>query len=378
MNNGLTIGREKIKILSGPIDYYYLKPIDSKYPLILLLGDLHMGDFNTCEPCKLPDCYRVFDQLFLDLLDKVGQEYDVNLFLEVFGWEWEKHTIDNSNSSLAQLIKKGKHCFIKDSNCPTKNIKWHFGDPRMNSAKWEGIFVAFITEFQNLTPDDRSASKTILKVLTERGFDIDLIKEIQTVWKQIHKVISTNNFDLKMITDIMFNSFEKVNRKSLIYKQIQNSGIEIDIWKKCFLRGLDYYVMYSPIPTEQLTYDTIFIFFKNTFFNVFVDMYVLSRMNKSPNRGISIAMLGSNHCRSIIIMLTELNKYELVSFYSDLNNIKQKVHDIEQDIIKNKELTFEEIIEETKTPLLEYFNTISKCVKFQHEINIDKDLSSVV
>ena len=141
---GIKIQDTILKSISGPVSFYYLKPIvnDSSiqyFPLLIFFGDYHFSKKYNCKKCTCIDktncCYTISDPSFLQLLDTLpDKKHPIDFYTETFlfgtgtgfeGGYMEDLTTKNMISCY--------HPSIKNTNvdtCYTKNIRWHAGDVR--------------------------------------------------------------------------------------------------------------------------------------------------------------------------------------------------------------------------------------------------------
>jgi len=129
---------QTIEYLSDPTYFSILKPkllpSGKKYPLILMLGEIHEEIINGCSPSP---SYSSLDLIkFLDSYN--GTKYIVDFFVEQQFYKLKKKKPilleeDNDGSSNPLTIFQDfSDCFKqnKEGNCPTQNIHWHFIDLR--------------------------------------------------------------------------------------------------------------------------------------------------------------------------------------------------------------------------------------------------------
>jgi hypothetical protein len=148
---GLHLKDKVIHRISGPVGMYYLRPKSDLFlmdkrqnlPLILLFGDIHRDDTGMCDDCSCTAdgsnscCHRIYDKEFLQELDKLADKYPVDFYTE-----YSKSfpvSQDPKNILFKRFLEDTtKACHKKElrlkrnyeSQCPTKNIRWHYADPR--------------------------------------------------------------------------------------------------------------------------------------------------------------------------------------------------------------------------------------------------------
>ena len=176
--------------ISGPVSIYYLKPINTEMPLVLMFGDIHGSYENMCSNCKCKDegkdcCHEIYDTDFLQKLDRLSTPATpVDFYIEYFD--------DNEGSFEGPLDKFRKPAFrpcynraIKHfTECPAQNVRWQYSDIRLSKVKnnIEHIFdslYAFI-EFSNTLKDKKVANgvsintwKRISDCIHKKGLKFD-------------------------------------------------------------------------------------------------------------------------------------------------------------------------------------------------------------
>jgi hypothetical protein len=168
--SGLQLPNMTVSRISGPVTLYYLKPSSAAYatfhkegmdlPLLLLFGDQHRSDSGMCEECTCEDdncCKLIYDKEFIKEFDKIAQNTPVDFYTE-------------SSRSKETYVKKGKNILFKDfinntvkdchrvslrttaeytQKCPTKFIRWHYGDLRAFPSAIEGFMLFPIRDYIN-------------------------------------------------------------------------------------------------------------------------------------------------------------------------------------------------------------------------------------
>lgn len=150
---GLHLVGKVIERISGPVSMYYLKPRSSmalretkeNLPLVLLWGDVHRDDSGKCEDCTcdtgdIECCYNIYDKPFLQELDKLATEYPVDFYTEYSKDMPDITRLNNPKNTLFHhfLDQATRDCHKKElrsvknyeKRCPTRNIRWHYSDPR--------------------------------------------------------------------------------------------------------------------------------------------------------------------------------------------------------------------------------------------------------
>ena len=260
-----------INKLSGPFSAYLLTPkkdanermkkmgIDLNLPVFLNFGDLHMGRYDCQEQykdkCNELGCTSIDSDNFLRLLDKLGEQYNIDLYLEAFH---EKITTENRKlgeskgyySHLASIINNNFDCFFKRNKetvlkygdnmekeykiiCPTENIKWHFTDARHTGGLVENkknlirgfkhsnyqsllnYIHSFITMMIREKLDEPNLPKSII-----RKYDLNE-KEYEILFFKIKKTLDSLFLDESNLVNDFLLSTHFGEDKSLVYKQFK-------------------------------------------------------------------------------------------------------------------------------------------------------------
>ena len=122
-----------------------LKETKENLPLVLLWGDVHRDDSEKCEDCTcntgdIECCYNIYDKPFLQELDKLATEYPVDFYTEYTKDMSSISRLNNPKNTLFHhfLDQATRDCHTKElrskknyeNRCPTRNIRWHYSDPR--------------------------------------------------------------------------------------------------------------------------------------------------------------------------------------------------------------------------------------------------------
>ena len=162
---GLIIDNKKpIKKISGPVKSSILIPKKQllkdeeglgcsifNLPVFLNFGDIHYSKDLDCSvvmgECKRPDCYKISDSKFLKRIDRLGEKYNIDLYLESFEPIGDFEYNFPKKDYISELTYNNIDCVYKRKGqdeikygknlsktyklrCPTENIKWHFADVR--------------------------------------------------------------------------------------------------------------------------------------------------------------------------------------------------------------------------------------------------------
>lgn len=160
---GLQLPDMTVSRISGPVSMYYLKPniifYDSYHqlgidlPLILLFGDVHRSESGLCDSCECtsPDacCKLIHDKEFIKQFDKIAQETPVDFYTESSPKKetYSKHGADVLfKDFIYKTVAPCHRVSLRTSpsyttECPTKFIRWHYGDIRTFSTVIEGFMI---------------------------------------------------------------------------------------------------------------------------------------------------------------------------------------------------------------------------------------------
>jgi hypothetical protein len=317
IQNGIHIENEIIKKISGPVSFYYLKPIKVKeqgidYPLLMLFGDNHMSRDNMCAPCNNEEgCYQIYDNSFLKLLDTVSsiekpidiyfEAFEVNKSAENYSFVYsETHENPMFNINNITPIQNYQNLFfncfkhikrddlhgynVLGKKCPTKTIRWQYADVRFcDNDCIEGQIKKYC---QDILHENQTPTTEFEKSLN------DLVIQFK----------NTENY-LDFSTEL-FNNFLTIENKSLIRKQInkqQNLKLkDINFWINMYAESLNNYnLMYN---------NSNFLFFI-LISNSLLDIYTILRMMKTSNvtsiqPTICMIYLGNVHILNMVEIFT--------------------------------------------------------------------------
>jgi hypothetical protein len=144
----IIIYNKRIRQISGPISFYYLKPkqstITNYFPLIILFGDQHRSFDHICNPCNTENsCYRIDSKEFLQVIDKLGTlgpNIAIDFYIESSFYGMGNGFLNGPMDYFTNFSRPDNisTCYDRSligtpeylENCPTKNIRWHHSDAR--------------------------------------------------------------------------------------------------------------------------------------------------------------------------------------------------------------------------------------------------------
>lgn len=333
----LRLGGLDIKVLSGPVSMYYLRPITLGMPLVLLFGDAHREKKNLKRDCDEEDgCYLIYSNSFLLGLDALAKRYPVDFFLE-YGDESLAH--GRKDILFGELRYKVDGCtdtrlrkesYEYEDKCPTRSIRFHKSDPR----RFYQYIESKATELYNdyfLNRDE-----TEIKARPQEPFVVSVFKDALDL---IHRG------EMGGIPEVMMRLIQ--HKYSVCRKQIQKVRVEVD-WRKMFvfmdltLKGVEDYVKVYRDHTEeaekviQATLNGTYLkltptqqHFRGLLSSVllymnswFTDLYTIARMFKTPEDNtpsyLSLGMFGVAHTRNMARFLSDIG-YEVVYRHDEVS-----------------------------------------------------------
>jgi hypothetical protein len=276
------IDDKRINKISGPVLCYYLTPDDSIYekyrkrniflPLLLLFGDVHGSIRGMCKPCdQSQDCYKIYDKELLSLLDKLStDEHPVDFYIETFmddSYNYIRQFV--SPYSKEEIIQKYptplnkliygdiEICFKRtqretveyEEKCPTKNIRWHYSDPRENYKFFEGNLSLLLDYMEKIEKGNNNP---------EYLENIKFINQIKEVLLKLStnndKKINISNFSNEILSN------PNITRISIINKQISKQSYYLNnLWNKALIylieSRLHSYYMYLKLNIDENIYE---------------------------------------------------------------------------------------------------------------------------
>jgi hypothetical protein len=421
------IGNKPISSVSGPVRVSVLKPNKDlknrfeleggRLPYIVLFGDEHFSKEYKCDSCSCninwitekgwenkDCCYEIDDPEFLKLFDGVASKnYPIDFYVEqLYEPRLGDPNIYNINEGLNRFDKTGylsklthdyKICYSKadrrtkryKTECPTRDIRWHFIDTRSveygnsGEAKLYKGLIKFYTllyyHFDKNRPENDSFNQSIsaFKKYKEEFtmvFDIlvngpDFLDKYMTsdsnflLSKQIRKQVldELKNVDVwkKIITDRIQQTFydymNTVNTQFTtndyikvmsFYKNvlilISDENISKDDFlekRKTLIESITNYNIFEENPSNLITMISL------TTFTGMMDAYTISRILKKPTNGIpsftSLIYAGDLHIKNITDILTKYFSYEVVGESNTKQYRCQDVKNIDFNILKAKQ-----------------------------------------
>ena len=160
MESNNNINKEII-FISGPVSYKLLKPNNNSDPYIILFGDEHFSNKNTCSNCNLQNniCLNTFfdkNQIYNTFLKHFNNisyniKLSIDLFMEasVYNNNFNSKIKISDNSLIPNLREKIINCYSKDSKyinnienqCIYKYIRYHASDFRIIENSIEKLFI---------------------------------------------------------------------------------------------------------------------------------------------------------------------------------------------------------------------------------------------
>lgn len=345
----MEIGDKIISNISGPVVCYYLKPTEEIFeifknygielPMLLLFGDVHGSSDEMCTDCENTNgCYRIYDENLLKLLDTLSSDkYPVDFYVETSEELYEKYNSEEQKQHqqpLVDLIYATEICFkriLRDSieytkKCPTKNIRWHYSDPRdkkgyiednihklskyISKSQYENIaniyYIDIIKELLINSIDDKE--KFNISLFSKLFFNLkknEYDKYISLNVKQINKHLdyelkNINKTDIwiEVLTFLICNRIEEIKD----IKDIKELILNID--------NKDYMTEYKKNNNKSL------VFFNKLLSNMsvsFLDLYFTLRILKGERTQASLVVsyLGLSHIEHIKMVFENVFDYKI-------------------------------------------------------------------
>ncbi len=243
---------------------YYLKPRRDVYetfhaqgldlPLLLLFGDVHRSNKGVCEDCDCEEdcCKLIYDKEFIREFDTIARETPVDFYTESSEHKEFYHKGSKSEDVLfkdflyetvlpchdTQLRKTSAYT----EKCPTKFIRWHYGDIRKFSSVIEGMMLFPLSEyihdvsqfpyrttydsmhrifmkssrhvanydmFKNAIPYNRTFLLSLRQPLIEKNIDENDIKILHYIEKKKKDISTTLEDRIQYLNTLKENEFQK-------------------------------------------------------------------------------------------------------------------------------------------------------------------------
>ena len=354
----MNINGSIVQKISGPFHYKLLKP-KRKYthlPVIMLFGDYHIGNENTCSSSEKQSdgVYTIYDKEFFDVLTMLTpdeKKYPIDVYSEDWNRHWSSDKI--TNLPLVKFSKTIQNCtkFTKRreniSSCINDKIRFHYADTRYYDKFLEGKISGIIDILE----------KTFSKNKNIQVFDIFQLKET------IHKFIGEDDVMNKFLSDIFLYFVDPVNLykkyfktinddrcQSIVKKQLSKTDLpeffNFSIWMKYLNKSTIHITNSLNLPDINLKAKLfskfiVLLLDKNEkdyvkleqLYNVFsdkidsiltlytmlcspfLDIYTVLRILKQPTGGekpvFVMGYFGYHHCKNIYNILSEFNIYTI-------------------------------------------------------------------
>jgi len=429
--DGIYINGKKITALSGAYSTVYLKPKESvipalknadlDLPLFLLLGDKHYTKKGICINCTCTagSCINcrctIDDPTFLRDLDKLANDnHPIDFFTELFFRPIESDrslgVSEYFNTpefrSCYDRTKKG----TSDDSCPTKNIRWQFGDVRQSifypkyQTTLEASFVAIDDFFQGKIEYISYITDESLELLLELNSIVQSGSDEKKDDSDSDGVIDTDRFAKRF-----FQLADNYTNPSLVVKQMHKQSYmnlrDKNYMSRVLRKGLDYIIddkQLEPLFASGQFNEMIrmlrgwmedyrlgndisryFIEYSNQFDTcarimgnintIWLDMYFILRSLKAPegnsptnrnNSSLTVAFFGHDHIRTISYLLSHvMGLYDLI-----IERPRDQCTRIRKKINLDKDLEFhnnkrDELPNEYDDESQQYFGRLSRCYK---------------
>jgi hypothetical protein len=377
--------------LSGPISFYYFRPTRQAYennmgkylPLLVLFGDAHRSMENVCQRCTCANknscCYSLSNPEFLASLDSLSDpRHPVDFYTETFligtkagfkGGVMEQMTTGNMIPCYHRTLRGNKK-----NTCPTKQIRWHAGDPRqagfrLDNAGQRGndTIVRNLRKIGTINIGKKYIRNAYIEFqlsmifkLFEFLFEASNERLYNQIRRDIYLLLENSVFqtigNLQHFLKTLCGEGEQFNyeqfaiaffrfctpQNSLIYKQlIKQDGPFRDIpsWIDFYAHSINREIIYLSTLGIDINYNyertvdmlsdllassfsgkpssSYMLPFLSSVVTVpLLDLYTLARIWKQPTNGIrsslSFCYFGNDHITNIASILERTNLYERV------------------------------------------------------------------
>lgn len=363
----MQVGGVNIEKISGPVTCYYLKPKYDKFlefhmndidlPLLLLFGDMHGSSQRMCSSCiKKYGCYKIYDKELLILLDSLSSDtnpvdfytetfmdYNYQRFYNIALPESPDSKIDTPMNKLIYgdieiCFKRDKRGTIEyETKCPTKNIRWHYSDPRLYYKYIEGniyllsMYLDYIDTYvkydyeKNVryTKDKLYISLSYFKNV----LFIDDIKYILRNIDDIDDVLDNPNSIVrkqiskhkKFLGDI---NWKELYIHSISIKNLYDNIIDIDNLISN-IDDLSYLIEYRISYPESFE---MFILVIKEILTKLLDIYFITRFlkgNFKTQPSLVVSYLGVFHIENIVdILVNKLKLYDIEYKLGEIGSLK--------------------------------------------------------
>lgn len=319
--------------LSGPVMLKIMYPLSSSsLPIVVLLGDRH-GIDELCEKCENDQgCYKVFDPKFLKQIDRIGEKYPVDFFTESSHYHFQISHAQNKNQILFhQFLNQLENCHDtsmrgKDTDCPTKYVRWHRMDTRMDpkSPEYDLLVASKVMDLLSNRLKDVQDSVSLLDMFTtwnDNDFTLpvshfitnflyiinDMDSLIKYVWNYVNK-------------SVIFKQIRRMKENPNEYYSVFSERIKSWIGDKIRKPITEYRLLLLDIfgnPFQEISVTTLDKLKSKTgqqaivdlrdvfldFANVCVDLYTFTRMMKLPQNNdralLAFCYFGQRHCLNL-------------------------------------------------------------------------------
>ena len=365
---------QTIEYLSDPTYFSILKPKSlpsgkKKYPLILLVGEIHGEVINGCSPSPL---YSSLD-LIKSLDSYNGTKYIIDFFVEQQFHKLEKkkrrqepifleeNKKDHGSDPLI-IFQDFSDCYkqIKEGNCPTRNIHWHYIDLRgckdskplihdtYKKPLEECVLSSVLEKFINpnnsvegyiMTEEDlysifmesNDAVLNVIENIHETG-KIDMLFDghFSLLSKELSKVTEYPTEQLvsyfqKYFDNLVSKEEEKINKEHNFYTK--NHKFIKKIGGSIHQNTLE--LIYTTDSKKKLAINYIL-------YQCILEFYFILRLLKNSEDDretvINVSYLGAGHSKRIQYFFTDILKlYDIVDFWNSEKNDKIKCIHFEKD-----------------------------------------------
>ncbi len=279
---GLHLPHHVVSRISGPISMAFLRPKPDKIqeyltsnihlPIVLLFGDNHLNASNMCANCicragEEKCCFEIYNKTLLHELDTIGRTYPVDYYTEMADLIDVHSIMDTPHDSIFTRFFDNtvKGCHKKELRknatyrevCPTRFIRWHYGDSRRMYHFIESTLIVYhklldsgLIQILDTNPHNpyygiNSVRGGLLKYFISNmkqhiksDSDIRLIIQCnEQIMRQVLSILFSRTIDRSNLSAYIHNALKEFstnivdiliqNKKvSGIYKQLQKMNIK--------------------------------------------------------------------------------------------------------------------------------------------------------
>jgi len=357
-DTGLIINKKTVKSISGPAYLTILKPKMDYFqkiyseektfaPVFMIFGDIHRSNEEMCTDCNcnIHDsgcCYKVYEDKFLKLLDKIPKlpKFNVDFSMEndideITGdlyyvkYLGEQYQEGKENAYVLRLLRERiLGCYSKKLKinqpkeykkyCPTQNIRWHSVDTRfteyIGKSTWEYFLGSELPKLLHFFTPRTDKNKDTWSNELKENLDSMLYKADGTA--DITKLnYLRDSLDLFTDNDNYYKKFIANKENSLICKQIskmKNVSIQ-NQWYDWIKKYFSYKKNSTGVKVDKIIIESW-----NNFINFLISYSEISGPDKESRTQAQIKYINSIYEKNVDFFTDEkLNEFNFMPFYTE-------------------------------------------------------------